>query len=87
MTENSWLDMEIPLEKRLTLESHRRAAVKLHLHELQAVHDSLMVSYTHLAHMLNQAMRRVAELELREASQVEAHHHEWAREVLTDLGQ
>ena len=32
--------------------------------------------------MLEQAMRRVAELELKEAVNVQDHHLEWAREVL-----
>jgi hypothetical protein len=34
------------------------------------------------AYMLEQAMRRVAELELREAVNVQDHHFQWAREVL-----
>lgn len=37
--------------------------------------------------MLEQAMKRVAELELREAVTVQDHHLDWAREVLGELGE
>lgn len=82
----SWLNMEIPIEKELTLESHRRAAAHLHHHELVAVHDSLMVSYCHLGHILDQAMRRIAELEARDAlcNDVQDHHLQWARDLLAN---
>lgn len=82
MAEGNWLDMNLPIERELTLTAHRRAAAHMHHHELVAIHDNLLVSYCHCSHMLEQAMRRVAELELREAVHVQDHHLEWAREVL-----
>lgn len=63
-----WLDMTIPAERLLTLETHRRTAARLHPDELIAVHDSLLVGYCHLDHMLRQAMLRIAELEAKEAA-------------------
>jgi hypothetical protein len=87
MADGNWLDMKLPIEKELTLTTHRRAAAHMHPHELVAIHDSLLVSYCHCSFMLEQAMKRVAELELREAVNVQNHHLDWAREVLGELGE
>lgn len=87
MAKESWLNMEIPMERLLTLESLRREAAQMRPHELIAQHDFLLRHHMHTAHMLEQAMRRLAELELREAMAVNGEHMDWARQLLADLGQ
>ena len=84
---DSWLNMEISLERQLTLEGLRREAAHMHHHELAAQHDFLLRHHMHTAHMLEQAMRRICELELREAMTVGSDHMAWARELREELGQ
>ena len=83
-----WLSPGLSLSGELTLEAARRAVPRLHRHDLEARLDSALVDLAYTQSMLNQAMRRVAELELREAiSEPPAdRHHAWAAEVLERLG-
>lgn len=86
MTGNeSWLNMEIPMERMLTLEKARRAVPRLTLDQLRELHDDLLVSYVTQQHMLSQAIIRVAELEQEECTIVRKQHKAWAQEILKDL--
>jgi hypothetical protein len=81
----SWLKMELPIERMLTLEKARRLIPRIELDDLRAIHDSLLVSYVHQEHILNQAMRRVAELEIQSPAMVGVEHENWARELYKEL--
>lgn len=83
---DSWLDMKLPVERQLTLEGLRREAAQMHHHELIATHDFLLCHHIQTEFMLQQAMRRVAELELRHAMSVTSDHQAWAQELLDNLG-
>lgn len=86
MTGNeSWLNMEIPMERMLTLEKARRAVPRLTLDQLRELHDDLLVSYVTQQHMLCLAIMRVAELEQEECTIVQKQHTAWAQEILKDL--
>lgn len=60
----SWLDPTLSLATELQMESDRRRAVRLSLHELQEQSDRLIVQWYHHQNVLNQALRRVACLEV-----------------------
>lgn len=82
-----WLNMELPPERCMSLEISRRQIPQLSPAELQAIHDSLLVALAHKDHMLNQAMRKVAELELRLFTcETTETHQRWAREISHELG-
>lgn len=85
MGTESWLNMELSLERALTLEQERRAAAQLHPHDLAAALDSLLVLYCQTHYMLEQAMRRVMELEIKESLSIGPDHHQWAEDVLQNL--
>jgi hypothetical protein len=86
MTGNeSWLDMEIPMERMLTLEKARRAVPRLSLDQLRELHDDLLVSYVTQQHVLCLSIMRVAELEQKEYMVVGEKHKDWAQEILKDL--
>lgn len=82
-----WLCPGLSLGGELALEAARRAVPRLHRNDLEAQLDSALVDLANCREMLNQAMRRVAELELREViSQPPSdRHHAWAAEVLAGL--
>lgn len=60
----SWLDPTLSLATELQMETDRRRAVRLSLHELQEQSDRLIVQWYHHQNVLNQALRRVACLEV-----------------------
>ena len=60
----SWLDPTLSLATELQMETDRRRAVRLSLHELQEQSDRLIVQWCHHQNVLNQALRRVACLEV-----------------------
>ena len=60
----SWLDPTLGLATEASMEIDRRRAVRLTLHELQQVTDRLIVQAYNRQHVLSQALRRVAALEV-----------------------
>ena len=82
-----WLTPGLSLSTQLQLEAARRAVPRMHRHDLEARMDSALVDLAATQNMLNQAMRRVQELELREiVSQPPGDRHlAWAAEVLAGL--
>jgi len=81
------LDLTLTLGMQLDLERGRRSIPRLHRHELDALADSMLVQHFHQQQIIRQALKRVAELEAREAIRDPApRHHQWAREVLGRLG-
>jgi hypothetical protein len=60
----SWLDPTLSLATELQMETDRRRAVRLKLQELQQQSDRLIVQWYTQQHLLNQALRRVACLEV-----------------------
>ena len=60
----SWLDPTLSLASELQMEADRRRAVRLSLHELQEQSDRLIVQWYHHQNVMNQALRRVACLEV-----------------------
>ena len=83
-----WLTPGLSLSSQIALEAARRAVPRMHRHDLEARLDSTLVALATTQNMLNQAMRRVAELELREiVNQPPGDQHQaWAAEVLAGLG-
>lgn len=79
--------MEMPLERQLTMEGLRREAARIHPHDLIAAYDFLLCHHMRTELLLEQAMRRVTELELREATMVNDNHRQWAQDLLADLGE
>ena len=79
-----WLTPGLSLSSQIALEAARRAVPRMHRHDLEARLDSTLVALATTQNMLNQAMRRVAELELREiVNQPPGDQHQaWAAEVL-----
>ena len=82
-----WLTPGLSLSTQLQLEAARRAVPRMHRHDLEARMDSALVDLANTQSMLNQAMRRVAELELREiVNQPPGDRHQaLAAEVLAEL--
>lgn len=81
------LDLTLTLSTQLDLERGRRSIRRVHRHELEALADSLLVAHVSQQQIIRQAMKRVAELEAREAIRDPApRHQQWAREVLGQLG-
>lgn len=60
----NWLDPTLSLPTELQMETDRRRAVRLSLHELQEQSDRLIVQWYHHQNVLNQALRRIACLEV-----------------------
>ena len=81
------LDLTLTLGMQLDLERGRRSIPRLQRVELDALADSMLVQHFHHQQIIRQALKRVAELEAREAIRDPApRHHQWAREVLGRLG-
>jgi len=87
--EGWWLKPELSLSRELELETARREIPRLHRHDLEARLDSALVHVVTFDHLLRQALARVAELEIKAAltGPPLPRHHEWARQLLAQLGQ
>ena len=87
--EGWWLKPELSLSRELELETARREIPRLHRHDLEARLDSALVHAVTFDHLLRQALARVQELEIKEAlaGPPLPRHHEWARQLLAQLGQ
>lgn len=75
----------LSLGGELALESARRAVPRLHRHDLEAQLDSALVSLASTREMLNQAMRRVMELEIQQINQQPARHQSMTLKILALL--
>jgi len=89
MAEGWWLDPTLSLSRELELETARRAIPRLHRHDLEARLDSALVHVVTMDHLLRQALAKVSELEIKAAltGPPLPRHHEWARQLLAQLGQ
>jgi len=79
---DSWLQPGLSLGGELALESARRAVPRMHRHDLEAQLDSALVDLANTREMLNQAMRRVMELEIAEISRQPSRHQNMAIRLL-----
>jgi len=83
MGDEGWMRAGLTLSEEVALEAARRAVPRLHRHDLEARLDSALVDLAHCRSLLNQAMRRVAELELQQiTAQPAERHRRWAAELL-----
>ena len=83
-----WLTFELRVEAEFVRESHRTILREMNPAQLLEAADAIVRDYHLKLHLLNQYVRRVAELECRAAliDDVDERHLQAAREILRDLG-